>query len=79
MFMSTVFSLPEREPLRFAISDRVTTWNPSERRLELGSRECWVVPSMSVSGVAPGTAVTVRGHVEGSPPRWIVTALRLDA
>jgi hypothetical protein len=66
------------EALRFAIAGRITAWDPTDRRVQIGPGDFWVAPGVSVSGVAPGVHVTVLGHVEPPDPRWIITTLMLD-
>jgi hypothetical protein len=76
--MPLLFALPERAPLRFAMGGDVTVWDPTARRLQLGSTELWVAPGVAVSDLTPGATVSVIGHVEGSIPRRIVTALHVQ-
>jgi hypothetical protein len=61
------------EPLQFAVGGRITSVDPIRRSLQIGTRDCWVDPGVSMGGLAPGKTVTVTGYQDHGTGGWIVT------
>jgi hypothetical protein len=64
------------EPLRFSILGTIVTCDAFGRCLRIGGRDVWVVPGVSMAGLAPGARVTASGYQEDLTARWIVTDLQ---
>ena len=74
-------STPDSAPLPFGFAGQVTAWDPIDRRLDIGPRSFWVAPSVDVTRLAPGTQVTLTGHVDrpdSSAARWTVTHIAFE-
>jgi hypothetical protein len=69
-------SAPDSELLRFSILGTIVTWDSFGRWLRIGERNFWLAPSVSVTGLAPGTRVTASGYQDDLSARWIVTDIK---